>query len=115
MEHYRPLRRSRLSKLAVILGECGALWGEREPVVSCVYRQHGSYVYTACYMHNAKQDVYTHLCIGSPGRASSPISAASLFLSCLCSAVSFFYFFYFYFFMETNLCRALVLQESSRE
>ena len=32
----------------IILGECGALWGERERVVSCIYRQHGSYVYTAC-------------------------------------------------------------------
>ena len=65
------------------LGECGALWGERERVVSCIYRQHGSYVYTACYMHNAKQDVYTHLCIGSPGRAPSPISLRGFVISFL--------------------------------
>ena len=37
------------SSANIQLGECGALRSEREQVVSCIYRQHGSYVYTACF------------------------------------------------------------------
>ena len=76
-----------------MLGEYSALWGERERVVSCIYRQQGSYIYTACcnvYMHHAQKDIYTNSCIGSLGRVSSPISlsASLIFPPCLCSAVS---------------------------
>ena len=31
----------------ITIGEYSALWGEREGVVLCIYRQHGSYVYIA--------------------------------------------------------------------
>ena len=39
-------------------------------------------------MYNAQQDIYTNLCIGSLGRAPSPISLRFVNGSCLCLAVS---------------------------
>ena len=48
--------------LIILLGECGALWGECEWVLSCIHRQHGSYVHSAyvcnVYMHNAQWKIY---------------------------------------------------------
>ena len=82
-----------LSTILLLLGECGALWGERERVVSSVHRQHGSHVYIACLqciLHNAQKDINTNLCIDSLGRAPSPISVLLIFpglLSCFGSTL----------------------------
>ena len=82
-----------------LLGECGALWGERERVVSCIYRQHGSYVhvYTACFqciLRTTHNRIFIQIYASAlwvertVGRAPSPISLRFVNLSCLCLAVS---------------------------
>ena len=59
---------------AIKLGECGALWGKREQVVSCIYE---SMVVT--YICNAQCTIGYLYSIGSLGRAPSPISASLIF------------------------------------
>ena len=63
---------------------CGASVSELYRVYSMVV----TYILHYCKMHNAQYNIYTNLCIGSLGRAPSPISLWFVNLSCLCSAVS---------------------------